>query len=150
MAGRPHSHLPLLLPRLRRFARGLAGAAAPADAIVLEACRRALTTAPPTTTARMFGLVHAVWRDTATDTGEAVDAAAGPHFALGVVRRALRLLPAEQRGLLLLASVEGLSHRECAEALDLPVGTVTASLARARLTLGRLVEDPHDEPGAAP
>ena len=44
-------------------------------------------------------------------------------------------LPAEQREVLLLVYVEGRSHREIAECLDLPVGTVKS---RTRLAFNRL------------
>jgi len=38
-------------------------------------------------------------------------------------------------------AVEGLSYREAAEALDVPIGTVMSRLARARLTIGRQFND---------
>ncbi|THA37257.1 RNA polymerase sigma factor, partial [Streptomyces sp. A1136] len=42
---------------------------------------------------------------------------------------------AEQRALLLLVSVEGLSYQEAADALDIPLGTVMSRLSRARKAL---------------
>lgn len=44
-------------------------------------------------------------------------------------------LPVEQRALLLLISVEGLSYKEAAESLDIPLGTVMSRLSRARKQL---------------
>ncbi|MFJ9449158.1 sigma-70 family RNA polymerase sigma factor [Herbaspirillum sp. NPDC101397] len=44
-------------------------------------------------------------------------------------------LTAEQRALLLLVSVEGLSYQEAADALDIPLGTVMSRLSRARKAL---------------
>ncbi|WP_044872946.1 sigma-70 family RNA polymerase sigma factor [Pseudomonas sp. LFM046] len=49
-------------------------------------------------------------------------------------------LPAEQRALLLLVSVEGLSYKEAAETLGIPIGTVMSRLSRARKALRELAE----------
>lgn len=51
------------------------------------------------------------------------------------VRAALTDLPEEQRMLLQLAYYEGLTHREIADRLDLPLGTVKS---RIRLAFGRM------------
>lgn len=61
-------------------------------------------------------------------------------------------LPEEQRLVLLLVTVDGLSYKEAAEVLELPMGTVMSRLARARLRLYELVhgadtptqDDAHD------
>jgi len=45
--------------------------------------------------------------------------------------------PDAQRAVMLLVSVEGLSYREAATVLDVPIGTVMSRLARARLTVGQ-------------
>ncbi|EJM79652.1 RNA polymerase sigma factor, sigma-70 family [Pseudomonas sp. GM60] len=47
-------------------------------------------------------------------------------------------LGTEQRALLLWVSVEGLSYKEVAEILDVPVGTVMSRLSRARQALRQL------------
>lgn len=49
-------------------------------------------------------------------------------------------LPSEQRALLLLVSVEGLSYKETAETLGIPIGTVMSRLSRARKALRELAE----------
>lgn len=54
----------------------------------------------------------------------------------------LALLPAEQRALLLLVSVEGFSYREVADTLGIPIGTVMSRLSRARERL-RAVNEGH-------
>src|SRR5712692_6508838 len=51
------------------------------------------------------------------------------------VRQALEELPAEFREVLVLREIEGLSYKEIATVVDVPVGTVMSRLARAR---GRL------------
>jgi RNA polymerase sigma-70 factor (ECF subfamily) len=47
-------------------------------------------------------------------------------------------LPTEQRALLLMVSVEGLSYKEVAEILNIPTGTVMSRLSRARQALRQL------------
>jgi RNA polymerase sigma-70 factor (ECF subfamily) len=49
---------------------------------------------------------------------------------------AVQQLPEAQRVVMLLAPVEGLSYREAAEALDVPIGTVMSRLSRARQAIG--------------
>ena len=52
---------------------------------------------------------------------------------------ALDRLDEEFREVLILVSVEGLSYREVSEVLDVPVGTVTSRLSRARSMLRHLM-----------
>ena len=49
---------------------------------------------------------------------------------------AVEKLPEAQRTVMLLVAVEGLSYREAAIVLDVPIGTVMSRLARARFTIG--------------
>ncbi len=56
------------------------------------------------------------------------------------VRRAVDRLPEPFRATLLLCDLEGLSYRECAEVLEVPLGTVRSRLFRARTQLERLLE----------
>lgn len=48
------------------------------------------------------------------------------------ISRALALLPDDQRSVLLLVVLEGLSYRDVAEIQGVPIGTVMSRLARAR------------------
>ncbi len=54
--------------------------------------------------------------------------------------QAFARLSTEQRALLLLVSVEGLSYKEAAQALGIPIGTVMSRLSRARAALRELTE----------
>ncbi len=56
------------------------------------------------------------------------------------VQRALQLLPTEQRAVLALFAVEGLSHAEVADVLGVPVGTVWSRLHLARRRLAEALE----------
>jgi RNA polymerase sigma-70 factor, ECF subfamily len=57
-----------------------------------------------------------------------------------LVDRALNHLPARSRQLLRLRELEGLSYRELAEAVGIPIGTVMSGLSRARQALRDAVE----------
>lgn len=51
------------------------------------------------------------------------------------IERALTLMPQEQREVLLLVTLEGISYREAAEIQGVPIGTVMSRLSRARAAL---------------
>ncbi len=144
-----------VLPRLRRFARGLTGSAVEADDLVQAACERALSRAHQFREGTrfdswMFRIVQTIWidqlraretrREEAEDEGTHVGTdeparRAEARLALHEVRVALRELPAEQRVALLLVTVDGLSYKEAAEVAEVPVGTIMSRLARARVAL---------------
>jgi RNA polymerase sigma-70 factor, ECF subfamily len=46
-------------------------------------------------------------------------------------------LPEAQRVVLVLVAIEGLSYKETAQVLELPIGTVMSRLARGRLSIGQ-------------
>lgn len=52
-----------------------------------------------------------------------------------LVRKALDMLPARSREILVLREVEDLSYKEMSAILDVPTGTVMSSLSRARARL---------------
>lgn len=62
-------------------------------------------------------------------------------LTLARVRQIVAQLPEEQRAVLLLVCVEGLSYRETSETLGIPAGTVMSRLSRARSTVQRLLND---------
>lgn len=159
-----------LLPRLRRFAIGLAGNLDDADDLVQGACERALARIgqwqPGTRLdSWMYRIIQNLWIDRGRRhqlRGDPVDPAELPQLAdtqahrlpelnstLDRVLAALGELPPEQREVMLLVGVGEHSYREAAEQLGLPVGTVMSRLARARLRLHALVgnRDPNTHPG---
>ncbi len=62
----------------------------------------------------------------------AVRGTQGQNLELADVDRALRTLPAEQREVVLLVSIEELTYEEVSRALDIPIGTVMSRLSRGR------------------
>jgi RNA polymerase sigma-70 factor (ECF subfamily) len=66
-----------------------------------------------------------------SDGSQVADATIDPAGALAL-QAALRQLPDEQREAIALVLVEGLSYREAADTLDVPIGTLTSRLARGR------------------
>lgn len=59
---------------------------------------------------------------------------------LGQLERAFMNLPEEQRAALHLVAVEGLSYAQAADALGVPVNTLTSRVARARAALRQIEE----------
>jgi RNA polymerase sigma-70 factor, ECF subfamily len=149
------NQLVALLPRLRRFARGLAGSAAEADDLVQAACERALAREHQFQEGTrfdswMFRIVQTIWidqiraRDVRKEEGEIAEERQGSdepvrrveaRLALAEVRRAVDRLPPEQRATLMLVTVDGLSYKEAAAVAEVPVGTIMSRLARARAAL---------------
>lgn len=142
-----------LLPRLRRFARVITRNVHDADDLVQVAVEKALTRAAQwrpesRLDSWMFGIMKNAWIDeirsrsrrervhAPAEAGEHVgdSSAAARDIALSV-QAAMETLPEEQRLAIGLVLVEGLSYREAAEALDIPVGTLTSRLARGRQAL---------------
>lgn len=146
-----------LLPRLRRFARALAGHPDRADDLVQEACERALrgqaSFVPGTRfDAWLFRILRNAWLDShrrrsarggehadldavAEVAGEDGRTASGFRDELMDAERALLRLPAEQREALVLTCIEGLTFAEAAEVLGIPAGTVMSRSARGRIAL---------------
>jgi RNA polymerase sigma-70 factor (ECF subfamily) len=144
-----------VLPRLRRFARGLAGAAAEADDLVQAACERALAREHQFEEGTrfdswMFRIVQTIWIDQLrargvrkedSDVAEARLGSDAPvrrieaRLALAEIRLAVENLSPEQRAVLMLVTVEGLSYKEAAAVAGVPVGTIMSRLARARVAL---------------
>src|SRR4029450_10416303 len=70
--------------------------------------------------------------DTAGETALLVDAPTPDTLTAEAVKAAFDRLPENFRTLVVLVDVEGLTYREAAAALDVPVGTVMSRLSRGR------------------
>lgn len=147
-----------LLPRLRRFGRTITRHPSDADDLVQISIERALLRyeqwrpeAP--FHSWMFGIMRNAWIDEARARGrqgkvlapeeaglDIPDNASEAQLRMLSVQRAMATLPEEQRLAVALVLVEGLSYKEAAEALDVPIGTLTSRLARGREALQKQLE----------
>jgi len=149
-----------LLPRLRRFARVLVRQPADADDLVQLVVERALMRLAqyqPGTRfdAWLFAMMRNAWIDEVRSRGRRARTFApeedGAHVGFDGARAmetrleamnvhaAMGALPEEQRSAVALVCIEGLSYREAADALGVPIGTLTSRLARGREMLDRLL-----------
>jgi len=145
-----------LLPRLRRFAYALSGTMEAADDLVQEACVRALAKADQWDTSTrldswMYRIAQNAWYDKLRSTrsrGEVLDSEAAAdvvdldgrdvtesRLTLAAVVKCIGKLPADQQLVLLMVCIDGLSYKDTADALNIPIGTVMSRLARARRML---------------
>ena len=67
--------------------------------------------------------------------------ALGQKLALSQTARAMQKLPEDQREALLLVVLGGVSYKQAAETLDVPLGTLMSRLGRARTKLRDLMAD---------
>jgi RNA polymerase sigma-70 factor, ECF subfamily len=145
-----------LVPRLRRFALSLTGNSADADDLVQSACEKALRNRAQFQVGTrmdswMYRIAQTLWMDdlrkrrvrgpsvdpTDIEIGDQGRAARLPEDRMMLSRAAAAMadLPEAQRVVLSLVAVEGLSYKEAAEVLEVPVGTVMSRLSRAREAL---------------
>jgi len=75
------------------------------------------------------------WERTMPDPGEEPDAAAARAEDRARITRALEALPEHHRAIIMLSDLEGLSYREIADVLNIPMGTVMSRLHNARKRL---------------
>jgi RNA polymerase sigma-70 factor (ECF subfamily) len=144
-----------MMPRLRRFAIALTRSLVDADDLVQTACERALSHGDQLRSETKIGpwmymIMRNLWIDEIRarrthlhDGVEVAHAIMGDdgealmerNNAWAAVRRALSELPMQQRVVLTLVCVEGMSYKETAEILAIPIGTVTSRVARGREAL---------------
>jgi RNA polymerase sigma-70 factor, ECF subfamily len=89
-------------------------------------------------------------RRLAVDTSSSSPPAQLAHVQLGQTMAALMTLPDDQREVLTLVALDGLSYKQAAEILDLPIGTLMSRLARARDALRRAIEGGAADDGERP
>ena len=67
-----------------------------------------------------------------------------------VIERAMTHVPERLRELLVLRELQGLSYRELADVLGVPMGTVMSGLSRARRALRRALDNNQPKPSGRP
>ena len=146
------------IPRLRRYARALTRDAIRADDLVQETLTRALRKErlwQPGTDLRawLFTMMHnlnvnevrrGVRDQTAInveDCSRILVATADPTGLrqLNELDRAIARLPEDQRQVLLLVGLEGMSYQDVAAILNIPIGTVRSRLSRGRDLLRKIL-----------
>jgi RNA polymerase sigma-70 factor (ECF subfamily) len=151
-----HAHLVVRhIPRLRRYARALLGDADRAEDLVQETLARALGKLSfwrfgSDMRAWLFTLMHNQYVNDCRRTQRRPDvlpldgagvpeprSGASAEQAVGLedIEAGLMRLPEEQRAVLLLVGLEGLSYRQTAKVLGIETGTVMSRLHRARQRL---------------
>jgi RNA polymerase sigma-70 factor (ECF subfamily) len=154
------SQLVQVIPRLKRFAVALTGDPDQADDLVQDTCARALSRVAQWQEGTrldswMYRIAQNIWRDQlrarkARGPVVALEPSdiAGPdgrdvvesRLSLAAVSIAMAKLPEDQRLLVALVCVEGVSYKEAAEIAGIPIGTVMSRLARARRQLHAWLE----------
>ncbi len=155
--------LTAVLPRLRRFGLALTGSAADTDDLVQNTCERVLLHSDQLREvtrldAWLYGIMRNLWideiRHRKVRRHDDIDQAAGVigddgqatvdgRITLAAVRQAMTKMSAEQRSVLMLVCVDGMSYKEAAEVLGIPVGTIMSRLSRARQDLHERMTAPN-------
>ncbi|MDH5749609.1 MAG: sigma-70 family RNA polymerase sigma factor [Rhodospirillales bacterium] len=148
------------IPHLRRYARALLRNPDAADDLVQECLTRAMDRLhlwKPGSNMRawLFSILHNQHVNAARRLNRRPDKAdperdhdalrpappeQGSRHEVRDLGRALEQLPEEQRQVVLLVGLEGLSYQETAEVLDVPSGTVMSRLNRGRQLLREIME----------
>jgi len=156
----PRPDMAAQIPHLRRYARALRRDPEAADDLVQDCLERALSRLHlfrPDSNLKtwLFTILHNLHVNDARRRGrrpddipmsESIEARAATHGGPGEtlkirdLGRALDQLAEDQREVLLLVGLEGLSYKAAAEVLGVPVGTVMSRLSRGRDRLRGLME----------
>lgn len=145
---------------LRRFAHALVGNPSDADDLVQETLKRAVTYLQDGReidnlrsylltmlhNVRMDGLRRKARHPEVFDEEATLNlsqpASQHDHLLYREVTECIAELPEEQREVLLLVGLEGMSYKDTAEILGVPIGTIMSRLSRARSALVERVEEP--------
>ncbi|HEX7986214.1 MAG TPA: RNA polymerase sigma factor [Duganella sp.] len=148
-----------LLPRLRRFARSIVYNREDADDLVQIAVERALGRSaqwePDTRLdSWIFRIMKNAWIDEVRsrirrdnlfapeEAGEHVgDQAAEAQQQRMAIEKAIGMLSEEHRLVVALVLVDGMPYKEASEVLEIPIGTLTSRLVRARAALQEILSD---------
>ena len=145
------------VPRLRRYARALAGNRDDADDLVQDTLERAWTKSGlwrgvSDMRAWLFGMMHNLHVDgvrrprlhTVAQDEDTPEIPVAPtqsdRLAVLDLQAALEQLPVEQKEILLLVALEDMSYAEVAQTLGVPIGTVMSRLSRGRERLRSLMD----------
>ena len=143
-----------ILPMLRRFAYSLTGNPADADDLVQTTLEKILHKGVPAevdVTRWAFKVCRNVWIDEYRARKVRQNAVLKPELQepqtvnedqqfdnkemLSHVNAVMNTLPDDQRAILSLVAVQGMSYKEVASSMEIPVGTVMSRLSRARVAL---------------
>ncbi|MCL1113364.1 MULTISPECIES: RNA polymerase sigma factor [Shewanella] len=156
------TELTTLLPALRRFAYSLTGSMPDADDLVQNTLLRVLNSPPPEDVPIAkwaFKICRNQWIDDYRAQKVRTLATAKPELqsenysdgeadiindiTLGEVNQAMNSLSNEQREVLSLIAVQGMSYTEAADILAIPTGTIMSRLARARANMVSFFKQPN-------
>ena len=146
------------LPNIRRYAFSLTANAADADDLLQSLVERLLKTSIPSdinSLAWMLKICRNLWIDelrkrqvSAKYLGQLLDSSeptenlensVQKQIALDDIQNAMFALSVQQREVLSLVIVSGLSYAETAKVMNVPIGTVMSRLARARQALAQTI-----------
>ena len=152
--------LTALVPMLRRFAFSLTGSRHHADDLLQNTLERLLSRGVPEDVELAkwaFRVCRNIWIDEYRARKIRQKAAQLPELeeptidgeqevcaqiSLREVSTAMDKLPDDQRSILALVAVQGMSYKEVADTLSIPLGTVMSRLARARVALHNYLHGP--------
>lgn len=156
------AELRALLPRLRRFGHALTGSAEDGDDLVQDALEKALSREDQYREGTrldswMYKIMQNAWIDNRRANARrarvvqpmredivAISEDGRDSFNARIdllqVREMMNRLHEDERAVLALVSIDGLTYQQAADTLGVPIGTVMSRLARARNKLLQMME----------